>query len=180
MAAKKVVNNLNKSLNKSVNSKNTAKTSLASDKKDTHDVPHGEKQLKDNRLTANITPKRTKDFSSITKANNIKIIDNNPANTKAKQKNKAEIKNIVSGKSDYVKNNKHQNDNSDKTTTKTTNLKNKQNSNADKTSLSEKAEKINALKRKMHKEIFQRCLERKLFTGADVWDEADPDPVDVI
>jgi hypothetical protein len=44
----------------------------------------------------------------------------------------------------------------------------------------EAQEKIYQLKRKMHRDIFQRCLERKLLTGVESWEEPEPEIIDII
>jgi hypothetical protein len=163
MAAKKILNNTVKSKKKKETFLKTEKTRLKSVKSNNLNKNDKFKALKEKKLENN------KNSSKIEKKNNKTSISSaNKDNNRA-----ANVKSGVnSAKSTIISSSQTKNNAliSEKNVPAT---KGKQNTNETKKTPYETVGNIILLKRKMHREIFQRCLERKLLSGMDVWDERD-------
>jgi hypothetical protein len=164
MAAKKVVNTSKTTNRKS----NISSKSVASDSKPVKTVNKSNKPApsgnvpKDNKLSLKNTVDTEKRLSPPAKfkKNQINdVIHEAPKSAKDKNSNKSQKAQVKSGKI-------------------TISTQEKKNNGAGKAGKFEAAEKIIMLKRKMHKDIFQRCLERKLLAGVDSWEESELNIVD--
>ena len=172
MAANKIVNNSNKSKKQPDNSIKSIETRLKSVKsvKTNKFLALKEKNKKNNKKSAKIEKKKkTSDVSSINKEKKLSKDIISSANT---NKNKIlNIKENVSIKTTGDKNAVQTINNAIKPEKSVQAAKFRQNNAAAKIAPYETADNIILLKRKMHKEIFQRCLERKLLTNMEVWEE---------